>query len=295
MKINVYDATLLDDNHNIKLVKRIKYGITSGLLFTMIGATSVGCGTNSNQVSSQTELENLVREPITVDIDDINQLNIIINDNDCSNSFISNICDELNDSGLDYQFTRSGENIDVDNSVVITLDQQYISGPGMVVLAPYENDRLGNSDALSLSMYTSFDSHGFFTDGIFCGKVGYRDGGSSITTRVPTSTEEGISKDKNSSFTTICFGTENAHAGLVKDSIIEGLARYYEWNKEHQNKDVDLIYCVRAGDTLSELADDFEMVNELELSDRKDAQAKKKELKDRCFETFLKYFFDLWD
>lgn len=257
MKINIYDAAILDNNHVIKLAKKIKRGITTGLLVSMIGATSVGCGAKSNLVSTETELENLMAEPITVDIDDINQLNVIINDNDCSNSFINNICEELNHSGLDYQLTHDGENIDVDNSVVITLDQQYISGPGMVVLAPYENDRLGNSDALALSMHTAFDSNGFFTDGIFCGKVGYREGGSSITTRVPTSTEEGIGKDKNTSFTTICFGTENAHAGLVKDSILEGLARYYEWGKEHQNEDVDLIYCVRAGDTLSQLAEKF--------------------------------------
>jgi hypothetical protein len=62
-----------------------------------------------------------------------------------------------------------------DNSIVITLDQQYISGPGMVIVAPYQNGRDDNSDALALSMQAGFNELGFFADEIQCGKTGYEE------------------------------------------------------------------------------------------------------------------------
>ena len=54
-----------------------------------------------------------------------NNSNIIINDNDCSDTLFQMVCDKLREDGIIFQVTSNGVNIDQDNSTVITLDQQY--------------------------------------------------------------------------------------------------------------------------------------------------------------------------
>ena len=100
-------------------------------------------------------------DPINISIEEVNSLNIIINDNDCREEFINSVCEELDKDGIKFTFTRNGENIDVDNAVVITLDQQYMAGPGTVVFAPLENERLGYSDALAIAAQKAFYEKGF--------------------------------------------------------------------------------------------------------------------------------------
>ena len=76
---------------------------------------------------------------------------------------------------IKFTFTRDSENIDVDNAVVITLDQEYMAGPATVVFAPLENGRIGNSDALALAAQKAFYEKGFLVDGILCGQMGFRE------------------------------------------------------------------------------------------------------------------------
>ena len=109
-----------------------------------------------------------------VSINDINALNVIINDNDCSDIYTENICQELEKRGLKFSFTRENEGINVNDALVITLDQQYYGGPGVVVLAPYENEGNNVSDALACAIEKEFSEDGIKMDGIFCGRTGYR-------------------------------------------------------------------------------------------------------------------------
>ena len=55
-------------------------------------------------------------------------MNIILNDGDCSDILFENVCNILKDFGLDFGTTNKGEDINHNNSTVISLDQQYSSG-----------------------------------------------------------------------------------------------------------------------------------------------------------------------
>lgn len=193
-------------------------------------------------------------DPINVSLEQINSLNIIINDSNCREDFINSVCEELDRDGIKFTFTRDNENINVDNSVVITLDQEYMAGPATVVFAPLENGRIGNSDALALAAQKAFYEKGFLIDGILCGQMGFRENeDGTISERIPTSTESTVGKDKNTSFVTISFGTQNTHAGLTASSIEAMLTRYYSYiNAGYGNE--DLIYCVEDGQDYEDIA-----------------------------------------
>lgn len=197
------------------------------------------------------------KNPINVSLEEINSMNIIINDNDCSESFINAVCQELDRDGISYSYTKNCENVDVEGAVVITLDQQYSAGPGTLIFAPLENGRLGNSDALALAAERAFYEKGFLVDGVSCGQMGFRENeNGSVSERVPTPTEEAISDDKESSFVTISFGTQNTHAGLTAAGIEAMLTRYYSYIRSGYDSD-DLIYCAENGDSYDEIVDKF--------------------------------------
>lgn len=194
---------------------------------------------------------------MNVSLDDVNSLNIVINDNKCSNAFFGEVCQGLRDDGVIFTQTENCENVDANNSVVISLDQLYMSGPGMMIFVPYDNERVGDSDALALAMETGFKVEDLETTGIFAGKVGYRELVKGyIQTRVPTSTEEAIGVDKNISFVTISFGTDNKNAKDVAQSIENGLARYVYYQREKENGE-DLIYRVAGGDVMADIEERF--------------------------------------
>lgn len=75
-----------------------------------------------------------------------------------------------------------------------------------------------------------------------------------------------------------------AKYGVDRDEL---LCNYGEELEEVCNK--------KWSEILNKLADDFEMVNELEFSNKRGDQEKQEELKNKCFETFAKWFFYLWD
>ena len=194
-------------------------------------------------------------DPINVSLEEVNSLNIIINDNDCREDFINSVCEELDRDGIKYTFTKNGENIDVDNAVVITLDQQYMAGPATVVFAPLQNGRTGNSDALALAAQRAFYEKGFLVDGVACGQMGFRENDNgTISERIPTETESAIGTDKNTSFVTISFGTQNTHAGLTASSIEGMLTRYYSFITSGYHSS-DLIYCVEDTEDYGDIAE----------------------------------------
>lgn len=194
-------------------------------------------------------------DPINVSLEEINSLKIIINDNDCREDFINSVCAELDRDGIKYTFTRNCENIDVDNAVVITLDQQYMAGPATVIFASLQNCRIGNSDALALAAQRAFYEKGFLVDGVACGQMGFRENDNgTISERIPTETESSIGTDKNTSFVTISFGTQNTHAGLTASSIEGMLTRYYSFITSGYGDD-DLVYCVEEGEDYSDIAE----------------------------------------
>lgn len=192
---------------------------------------------------------------VEVLLDDINNLNLIINDDNCSDSFIEAICSQFDADGIKYKLTRQGNNLNFDNSVVVTLDQQYVSGPKISVIGSYENDRSDNSDALALAIETTLNSRRIECSGIICGKRGYQQNEQGISTRIPSQTESSIDQGKNISFVTIAFGTNQPSVEDTVDIIKESLARYTLYIAVADND--DLIYRANSTDTLESIAEKF--------------------------------------
>ena len=273
MKINIKDLELLK-NGGFNLSQRAISGILLGTFFLGMGifhssrsnkidteslgstvATSLSDYVNNPPTSDILGDEHEIIEPyhqedpINVSLEQINSLNIVINDCNCSDEFISSVCSELQNDGIKFSLTKGCKDIDIDDSIIITLDEQYMAGPGTVVLAPFENNRLGDSDALAIVAWRAFYEKGFIVDGVSCGQMGFKENeDGTVSERVPTPTENGIGKDKSSSFVTISFGTQNTPPTLVASAIENMLTRFYSYNKDYSINE-DLIYCVQKDDS----------------------------------------------
>lgn len=227
MKINIKDEELFIEN-NLNL-----------------NGTKVGIITDNTikRTSNYDMKYEMYENTLECSLEDINKLNFILNDDNCSDTFINNICNKLNQDGIKYELVRSGEGINRDNFVIITLDQQYTSGPGITILAPFDNHRFGNSDALIMASNASFLEQKLPIDDILCGKAGFRKDIDSdkVLTRIPTKTEEIIDKTSNTSFANICFGTNSISADVVALCIENTLARY-SYYINNVNDKIDLIY-----------------------------------------------------
>lgn len=245
----------------VKRTNHIPQLIAGGLAaITIFGAGSLLKGKPAEEVPTISYVDTIVDERTAPDVtvDEINALNIIINDGDCNDTFIENICQELEKSGIKFSFTRDAENVNVDNSVVVTLDQQYISGNNMAVLGQYENGKNNDSDVLAIAMNGAFSSS---NDGIYAGRRCFRaDSYGGVTTRVPTSTEDAIDKD-DVAFVTLCFGTNHSDPTIIANHIVDGLGRFAAYRNEMKMKpelaDVDLIYRASTGDSEWGLAEEF--------------------------------------
>lgn len=193
---------------------------------------------------------------ITVKLTDINSLNIVINDNDCGDNFIEAIRKKLDEDGIKYTFTMKAKDLSKDNSVVITLDQQYVSGPNVSIIGQHNNNKKNNSDALALALDTAFRANGAYSDGVFCGKRGFRKNENNhVMTRIPTSTEDAVSNNKNISFVTIAFGTDSPAPEKIAHIIEEGLARYFSYISQYPF--IDLIHRAEVSDSIDSLASKF--------------------------------------
>ena len=187
-------------------------------------------------------LQSIIPVSYEVPINSINDLSIIINDQECSDSFFEAVCTHLKEKGINYNISHLGKEINVDNSVVITLDMQYCGGDHTMIFAPFDNARLGQSDSLSLAMYASFLQNGFTIKELSNGKIGFR-GNDEDNKRgiIPTKTEEIINPSFLTSFVTISFGTGASNPSIVADSIINGLARF-KYYLDYCDLNTDLVY-----------------------------------------------------
>ena len=231
MKLDNINVEKLNTDKNMKVRRSPIVGFIRKFIAIGLAVASVGmlhqCSVEDDlgTFTPESEVVSNYTAPISVGVDQVNDLNIIINGGNCSDSFISGIAEELAEDGINVSWTQDLEGMNTDNSIVITLDQQYISGPGMVIVGPYQNGRDDNSDALALAMQAGFNERGFFADEIQCGRTGYEelpDG--TVVEMVRSDTEKKVGP--NTSFVELCFGTQNTNPGLVGKAIKLSLARY---------------------------------------------------------------------
>ena len=231
MKLDNINIEKLNTDKNMKVRRSPIVGFIRKFIAIGLAVASVGmlhqCSVEDDlgTFTPESEVVSNYTAPISVGVDQVNDLNIIINGGNCSDSFISGIAEELAEDGINVSWTQDLEGMNTDNSIVITLDQQYISGPGMVIVGPYQNGRDDNSDALALTMKAGFNEQGFFADEIQCGRTGYEelpDG--TVVEMVRSDTEKKVGP--NTSFVELCFGTQNTNPGLVGKAIKLSLARY---------------------------------------------------------------------
>lgn len=228
---------------NNHLPRLIAAGLAAVTIFSVTAFSGHKKDTETTIPAEKAPLEQMLQTEVPeVSLEQINDLNIIINDNGCEDNFIDGVCKRLEENGIEYSFSQNNENINVDDSVVISIDQEYITdvkfehGIGAQIIAQYANNN-NDSDALAIAMGKCFSN----TD-VYCGKLQYTD--LKDAGRMPSSTESAIDKDKNTSQVTLCFAKDSWRTpSNVADNITEALGRFAAYKAE--NLDVDLL--VRAG------------------------------------------------
>ena len=232
MKLDNINVEKLNTDKNMKVKRSPIIGIIRKFIAIGLAVSAVGMLHQCNNVEEdlgtftpESEIVSNYTTPMSVGVDEINNLNIIINGGNCSDAFISGIAEELAEDGINVSWTQDLEGLNTDNALVITLDQQYISGPGMVIVAPYQNGRDDNSDALALAMQAGFNEKGFFADEIQCGRTGYEELADGTVVEMVRSDTEKMVGD-NTSFVELCFGTQNTSPTLVGKAIKLSLARF---------------------------------------------------------------------
>jgi len=217
-------------------------GLTSGL--------SISALNDNFPLIPETNLFNEEDMSLDISLDEINSMNIILNDNNCSNTFFDEVCNKLREDGIKFTSVKNNDKINEKADIVITLDQQYMAGPDTVILASYNNNQENNSDALVLALNTAFDEYGFFMAPISSGVFGYRETEYGVSERIPTSTEENV--HENTSYATISFGSLNVSSELTVSGIEGALVRYCSYIKK-DNNDNDLIYRVERNESLDDI------------------------------------------
>lgn len=195
--------------------------------------------TSLNQSFSQ-EASSLLSEPNTkISIDDINNLNLIINDNDCGNAFFHKLCDQLSDKGLQFTISKQNNNLMYENATVITLDQQMIAGEGVAFIGPQHAATANHSEALLKAMQITFEKSGWDTEA-FSGVMQYVSSNSNVVYHaVPSETENVVLPD--STYVTVSFGTMPDGFGIdtIAEDLLISLARYQNYIK--QNSEITTI------------------------------------------------------
>lgn len=267
-----------DKNKNYSLSRKIKNGIIiTALVVGIPGFMIYNSKKNKNKVISNYDYydnsitsenfeEPVIENPISVNVSDVNKNNIIFNSIGASNNFLEPIYSKLQEDGIEFSITKDYKNIDVENSLVITLDTDYMVGTGMRIIAPYNNyvTRDGSAnrpDALALAMDAAFNEKGFENDGIACGIISHNSSNNTFG-RVPSETEDTIKYD-DVTYTTIAFGNTNINSDLVVSAIENGLARYTSYNM-YPSTDEDLIYRDTQGNVV--LCDGIEYIRQFDYN-----------------------------
>lgn len=231
--------------------------------------------------SNYNELSNMLNSDLeSNNVNNNDTMNIIINDNDCSDLFFLEVCNLLADEGIIFHVTKSCDGIDLDGATIITLDQQYNSGRTTMIFAPYDNARTGYSDSLALSFQAAFNQNGFDINRLYCGKLGYyEDSNGNINRFGPTETEQAIDNLSEVSFVTISIGTDCKNpeiiARIIKDALIR--QKYY---LDNYDKNSDLIYRASETDSIENVAtyfgsnvNDLNTINNIKDNSFQDSQA----------------------
>ena len=197
---------------------------------------------------------------------------IIINYDNCSDYFFNSICNYLNGNGVDISISKEGEDVNYNNAIVITLDQQYYSGEGVVLFAPSSNYREGNSDSLVLAMKSALLSKNIPVTKILGGKRGYfNDENGNLISTIPTNTETKIDSNYETSFVTISFGTDLDNTNLIGEIILDCLSRFKSY-LDSSYLGNDLLYFTSGKESIQDIAkyfgvSDVELKNYNNLSD----------------------------
>ena len=255
MKINNLDQNMFISKLNFKIKKLPKKGVIISAVFLATGMGAIAVN-NFNNSDKEEIVEMVPNFKADISLESINDMQIIINDSDCSDEFFESVCEELENDGISFRVGKN-DNISNDAGVVITLDQQYSSGLGTVIFAPHDNSRLGDSDSLAIAMQAAFKQNGFLGNDIICGKTGYKEeADGSITTSIPTNIENIIDNDSDISLVTISLGTQNTNPKWVAKSIENGLARQ-KYYLDNYDRGTDLIYRAKASEDVEIIADYF--------------------------------------
>ena len=215
--------------------------------------------------SNANELNSMFENGLNEVYNDPTSMNIIINDNDCSDSFFIEVCTLLSEEGIIFNTSRKCNGIDIDGSTVITLDQQYNSGNNTMIFAPYDNTRTGYSDSLALSMQAAFNQNG--------------DENGNVNRFCPTETEQAIDSLSEVSFVTIALGTDCKDPKLVAEILKNAIVRQ-KYYLDNYDKNTDLVYRASENDSIETVANYFSsdikslaVVNGIKDSSFQDSQA----------------------
>ncbi len=174
---------------------------------------------------------------VVVSAEKINNLNVILNDNDCGNNFFKKICSALEERGIQFQTSIKNDNIKHDNATIITIDQQMVAGENVALIGPYKNDEVTDSEALLKAMEVTFKQDGWETDAL-AGIAQYQplENGDVVYTTIPSSTE--VDSLLTSAQITVSFGTLRPGYTVEKiaNDFITSLARY-QYYLEYERSD----------------------------------------------------------
>ena len=209
---------------DMKLKKKIGKIVALGALTGVIIANGQKDPSDVNN-----DLDSMVSDStLEVSIDDINDnLSLIINDNDCWNAFFEDFCQSLEEQGIEFLTSQANDNLDYENSTVITLDQQMVAGEGIALVGPQKDGTANHSEALLMSMLVTLHNDGWDANAI-AGISQYQslDNGDVIYTTVPSPTEQMATK--SDAQITVAIGTMPTDATtekLAKDVTV-ALGRY---------------------------------------------------------------------
>ena len=225
--------------------------------FSVVRKENIGTFDSDKNMTASDLLDSRSNNISSYSLEDINSLNIIINNNDCGDSFFHKVCSVLEEDGIEFRTVYGALGEDIENSTIITLDMQYSAGINTLFFAPFDNTRIGYSDSLVLAMKSGFEQNGFTSNQIVSGMIGFRtDADGNVVHSVPTPAEEEIDSSQNVSFVTISFGTSMIQPELVAKSIESGLLRQKSY-LDHYDTGTDLIYKASDGDEIQAIADYF--------------------------------------
>lgn len=176
-------------------------------------------------------------EIINVSIDDINQLHVIINDNDCGNAFFSNVLNVLKAYDLDFTISNQNNNLAYEDATIITLDQKLSYSNKTLLIGPYKDASGTNSEALLKATQVTFSNQGWEVITL-SGILKYAESSDSdiVYTKVASPTEENTFK--TNAQITIALGTESYTPDKLAYDILLSLARY-QYYLTHNNNFTD--------------------------------------------------------